>query len=121
MLASFVLMATAGADTGMAALSATQAAAQDSALRYSRANEQEADRIGMQTMVEAGIDPHAAPAMFERMLQATRYSSSERVPEYLRSHPLTESRVADTRNRARQYPQKIQPYPGLPVDARQGR
>ena len=51
MLASFVLMATAGADVGMAAMSATQAAAESSALRYSRTNEQEADRVGMQTPV----------------------------------------------------------------------
>jgi predicted Zn-dependent protease len=106
MIASFVLLATAGADAGMAAMSATQAAAQSSALRYSRTNEQEADRVGMQTLDEAGFDPHAAPAMFERMMQASRYSSSERIPEYLRTHPLTENRVADTRNRARQYPVK---------------
>ncbi len=109
MLAGLVLMATAGGDVGMAAISAAQAAAQDSALRYSRGNEQEADRIGMQTMVEAGMDPHAAPAMFERMLQASRYSGGDRIPEFLRSHPLSESRIADTRNRARQYPKQIRP------------
>jgi predicted Zn-dependent protease len=106
MLASLVLMATAGGDIGMAALSATQAAAQDSALQYSRGNEQEADRIGMQTIVDADMDPQAAPAMFERMLHATRYSKSEQIPEFLRSHPLSESRIADTRNRARKYPKK---------------
>jgi predicted Zn-dependent protease len=107
MLASFVLMATAGGDAGMAALSATQAAAQNSALQYSRGNEQEADRIGMQTIVDADMDPQAAPAMFERMLHATRYSKNEQVPEFLRSHPLSENRIADTRNRARQYPKKV--------------
>jgi predicted Zn-dependent protease len=107
MLASLVIMATVGGDAGMAALSATQAAAQDSALRYSRGNEQEADRVGMQTMVKADMDPHAAPAMFERMMQASRYSSSNRMPEFLRTHPLSESRIADTRNRARQYPKTI--------------
>lgn len=107
MLASFVLMATVGGDAGMAALSATQAAAQDSALRYSRGNEQEADRVGMQTMVNAGLDPHAAPAMFERMMQASRYSRGNQIPEFLRSHPLSESRIADTRNRARQYPKQV--------------
>jgi len=106
MLASLVLMATTGGDAGMAALSATQAAAQNSVLRFSRSNEQEADRIGMQTIVDADMDPYAAPAMFERMLQATRYSNGEQVPEFLRSHPLSENRVADTRNRARQYPKK---------------
>jgi len=107
MLAGLVLMATTGTDAGMAAISATQAASQDAALRYSRSNEQEADRVGMQTLVDADMDPHAAPAMFERMLQASRYSSSNRMPEFLRSHPLSENRIADTRNRARQYPRKI--------------
>ena len=107
MLTSLVLMATVGADVGMAALSATQAAAQDSALRYSRSNESEADRVGMQTMGAAGMDPHAAPTMFERMMQASRYSSANRMPEFLRSHPLSENRIADTRNRARQYPKEI--------------
>jgi predicted Zn-dependent protease len=91
----------------MAALSATQAAAQDSSLQYSRGNEQEADRIGMQTIVDADMDPYAAPAMFERMLQATRYSNNEQIPEFLRSHPLSENRIADTRNRARKYPKKV--------------
>ena len=104
MLASFVLLVTVGGDAGMAGLAATQAAGQDSALRYSRTNEQEADRVGMQTLVAAGFDPHAAPTMFERMMQASRYSSSERIPEFLRTHPLSENRIADTRNRARQYP-----------------
>lgn len=104
MLASFALLAAGGGDAGIAALSATQAAAQNSALRYSRGNEQEADRVGMQTIAEAGFDPHAAPAMFERMLQAARYASGNKVPEFLRSHPLSENRIADTRNRARQYP-----------------
>jgi predicted Zn-dependent protease len=61
----------------------------------------------MQTMVAAGMDPHAAPVMFERMMQASRYSSANRMPEFLRSHPLSENRIADTRNRARQYPKQV--------------
>jgi predicted Zn-dependent protease len=109
MMAGLVLMATAGSDAGMAALAAAQAAAQDSALRYSRAHEAEADRIGMQTLVTAGMDPNAAPAMFERMLQVSRYATGNRIPEFLRTHPLSEKRIADTRNRARQYPRQIRP------------
>ncbi len=107
MLAGLVLLATTGSGAGMAAITAAQAAARDSALRYSRSNEAEADRVGMQTLVKADMDPHAAPAMFERMLQASRYSGGNRVPEFLRSHPLSENRIADTRNRARQYPKQI--------------
>lgn len=109
MLAGFVLMATAGSDIGMAALTAAQAAAQDSALRYSRSAESEADRVGMQTLVKADMDPYAATSMFERMLQASRYATGNQVPEFLRTHPLSENRIADTANRARQYPKKIRP------------
>ena len=107
MLASFALIAVAGGDAGIAALSATQALAQDNALRYSRGNEAEADRVGMTTMVAAGLDPHAAPVMFERMLQASRYARGNRIPEFLRSHPLSKNRIADTKNRAREYPKTI--------------
>jgi predicted Zn-dependent protease len=109
MLAGLVLIATTGGSAGLAALSASQAAALESQMRFSRSNEQEADRIGMQTMVEAGMDPHAAPSMFERMLAATRYSGGSRTPEFLRTHPLSESRISDTRNRAREYPKTIRP------------
>jgi predicted Zn-dependent protease len=109
MLAGLVLIATTGGSAGLAALSAAQAAALESQMRFSRSNEQEADRIGMQTLVAADMDPHAAPAMFERMLAATRYSGGNRTPEFLRTHPLSESRIADTRNRARQYPKIMHP------------
>lgn len=102
MLGSLVLAATAGGDAGLAALTATQAAALDSQLRFSRKNEQEADRIGMLTMANADMNPHAVPDMFERMLRATRYS--QRPPEFLLTHPITESRIADSRNRAVKYP-----------------
>ncbi len=107
MLASLVLAATAGGDAGIAALTATQAAALDSKLRFSRQNEQEADRIGMQTMVAAGEDPYAVPDMFERMLKATRYS--RRPPEFLLTHPVTESRIADSLNRAGKFTRQTHP------------
>ncbi len=107
LLTGAILVATTGGAAGMAALSAAQAAAMDAQLRHSRSAEQEADRLGMQTMVRAGMDPHAAPAMFERMLQSSRYSSANRIPEFMRTHPLSESRISDTKNRARQYPKQL--------------
>lgn len=103
-LASLVLMATAGSEAGIAALSASRALALDNQLRFSRQNEQEADRVGMQTMIKAGMDPHEVPEMFERMLHATRFS--RRPPEFLLTHPITEKRISDSRNRAQKHPQK---------------
>jgi len=104
LLGGLVLAATVGGDAGIAAMTAAQAASLESRLRFSRQNEQEADRIGMINMVNADMDPHAVPAMFESMMKATRYT--RRPPEFLLSHPVTENRIADSRNRAAQYPAK---------------
>lgn len=105
MLTGLILAATVGGDAGMAVLATTQAAAIESSLRYSRQNEQEADRLGLETLVGAGMDPTAVAAMFERMMIATRYTG-QRPPEFLLSHPLTEQRVADARNRINKYPKR---------------
>lgn len=104
MLAGLALLAT-GSDAGMAAIMATQAANMESRLRFSRENEAEADRVGMQTMVNADMNPRAIPDMFESMQRATRYMG-DRPPEFLLSHPVTEKRIADSLNRAEQYPAK---------------
>ena len=109
LMAGIALAATAGSDAGLAAMTATQAAAQDSRLRYSRANESEADRVGLKTLVASGRDPHAAADMHERMLAAHRLYSTNRLPEFLRTHPLSEKRVADMRNRARSERRVIRP------------
>ncbi len=106
LLAGIILAATAGGDAGLAAITATQAASLQSQLRYSRLHEQEADRKGMETLARADMDPNAAAAMFEKMLAATRYSGN-RPPEFLLTHPVTESRISDARNRARNYTRKM--------------
>lgn len=110
MLAGLVMAATGGGsanDAGLALITGAQAAAQQASLSFSRQNEQEADRIGLQTMIQAGRDPHAAADMFEQMVRAARFY--RRAPEYLTTHPLSETRVADARNRAMQYPRKAEP------------
>jgi predicted Zn-dependent protease len=73
-------------------------------LAFSRRNEQEADRVGMQTLVEAGIDPHTMPQMFSRLQRNYRFYG-QRPPEFLLTHPVTESRIADSLNRASQLPE----------------
>tara|TARA_B100000902_G_scaffold39078_1_gene46500 strand:- start:1688 stop:3145 length:1458 start_codon:yes stop_codon:yes gene_type:complete len=104
MLTGLVLLTAGAGDAGLAALTVGQAAAQDAALGYSRSNEAEADRIGMMTLVAAGLDPNGAASMFENMLKASKFSGTKQIPEFLRTHPLSENRIADARNRARDYP-----------------
>jgi predicted Zn-dependent protease len=103
MLAGLVLMGAGSGDAGLAAIMATQAANLESRLRFSRENEAEADRVGMQTLVQADMDPNALPEMFERMQRSMRYMG-DRPPEFLLSHPVTEKRIADSQSRADQYP-----------------
>lgn len=108
LLASLMVVAAGNSDAGMAAIPAIQAAAIESSLRFSREMEIEADRIGMQNLVQSGFDPYAMPGMFEQMLKTTRYRS--KVPEFLLTHPVTESRIADSSSRAQKFPQKHVEY-----------
>jgi predicted Zn-dependent protease len=103
LLAGIVLAAASEGDAASAAIMASQAAALDSQLRYSRLHEKEADRLGMKTLVDAGYPAESATLMFKQMLNASRLYG-KRMPEFLLTHPVTESRIADASNRARQFP-----------------
>jgi predicted Zn-dependent protease len=81
---------------------AAQGRSIENQLRFSRQNEQEADRIGLRTMVNAGYDPADMAKLFERLMDISRFTS--RPPEFLLSHPVTESRVSDARSRATRMP-----------------
>lgn len=101
MLAGVVAAAAGAGDAGIAAIISSQAAAIQAQRRFSRQNEQEADRIGILNLEKAGYDPRAMPQMFARLMRQYRYD--QKPPEFLLTHPVTESRIADTTNRAEQY------------------
>lgn len=88
---------SAGGDLGLAVGASTQALALQNRLAYSRAFEQEADRIGMQTLTLAGYDPRDMPNFFLRLERSTRQLGF--VPEFLRTHPLSTTRLADLERR----------------------
>ncbi|AEJ06098.1 hypothetical protein PSTAB_2817 [Stutzerimonas stutzeri] len=103
MLAGVVAAAAGAGDAGIAAIVSTQAAAIQAQRRFSRQNEQEADRIGIVNLERAGYDPRAMPSMLGRLMRQYRYD--QKPPEFLLTHPVSESRIADTTNRAEQYAQ----------------
>lgn len=108
LLASVILMTTVGAEAGMALLNTTQGITLNKQLTHSRGREAEADRVGIDTLAEAEMDPRAMAYMFERLEKANRYAG-DRIPEFLRSHPVTKSRIADSYNQTRNYPKKSWP------------
>lgn len=103
MITGIVLSAVTQSDIGIAAIAGTQALSVQNMLAYSRSYEQEADRVGLDILASAGMDPRGMPEMFEIMMRQSRLQGDD-LPEYLSTHPLTQSRVSDTRNRAEQYP-----------------
>lgn len=62
-------------------------------LPYSRTQELEADRIGLLYMARAGYDP-AEAVHFWRRFQTYSRSHGERTPEFLSTHPLDDTRIA---------------------------
>jgi predicted Zn-dependent protease len=60
------------------------------ATRFSRTDESEADRIGLELAARAGYDPRAGVTLWQKMINA---SQGGRPPEFLSSHPAEASRV----------------------------
>ncbi|EGN75057.1 Putative Zn-dependent protease [Idiomarina sp. A28L] len=83
---------------GMAVLSTGIAGAQQRQINYTRQFEREADRVGMAALARAGYDPEGAPRFFTKLQSRYRYATQ--IPQFLITHPLPESRIADTRSRA---------------------
>ena len=104
LLASVIIMATSDTSHGTAAVAAAQGRAIENQLRFSRSNETEADRVGQDVMFSAGFDPDGMSTLFERLLAINRFGRQP--PEFLLSHPLTESRVSGSRGRASRYPRQ---------------
>ncbi len=63
------------------------------ATKFSRTDENEADRMGLELAARAAYDPRAGVSLWKKMIQASR--GSERPPEFLSTHPAEESRVRE--------------------------
>lgn len=90
-------------DAAMAILASAQGLALQRQIDYTRANESEADRLGIRTLARAGFDPEGMATMFERMQAASRTNQGgerERLPDYLSTHPVTTTRISEARQRA---------------------
>jgi beta-barrel assembly-enhancing protease len=100
-----ILVAVVNPQAGAAALAGISGLSTQNRINFTRANEEEADRVGMQTLERADYDPRGMPSFFETLQRISRYSQSA-APEFLRTHPLTTSRIADSIARAETYPKK---------------
>ena len=89
-------------------------------LPFNRAQETEADYIGLRLMAQAGYDPHEAVGFWERLSGCPRnfigklcFRSGAAVPEFFSTHPSEETRI---RNLEKWAPEAMQYY-NPPADA----
>jgi len=107
-LAASILLARVDSQAGQAAAMFGQAGVAQGQLNFTRANEREADRIGLQMLEQAGFDPRAMATFFERLQRATRIYGAG-APSYLRTHPLEYERIADIQGRVAALPYRQVP------------
>src|SRR5690606_5191756 len=81
----------------------SQAMAAQMQINFTRANEHEADRIGIGVLSAAGFDPNGMSSFFEKL--SRRYANlGDLIPPLLQTHPMSTQRAAESRGRARQLP-----------------
>ncbi|MAN74305.1 MAG: peptidase M48 [Henriciella sp.] len=86
-------------------LGAMGVAAQGGLMAFSRQHETEADRIGLELLVRACYDPREAPELWERM---GRLGGGQRPPEWLSTHPASETRAQNFRDWMPEYIEKYE-------------
>jgi predicted Zn-dependent protease len=93
-----IAIGTQNSEAGQAAAAAVLGSTAQRQINFTRDNEHEADRVGIQLLNGAGFDPSAMAGFFEKLQTAGRYYRAP--PEFLSTHPVTTSRIAEARDRA---------------------
>ncbi len=93
-----------GGQAGVAGLTVANAALISRQLAYTRDFEREADSIGIKLLAQAGFDPAAMGRFFGKLDHTSGLGVGDKTPEFLRTHPLSYTRIAEAENRAGAYP-----------------
>jgi predicted Zn-dependent protease len=107
-IALAILASRSSADLASAAIAGSRYATLQGQLNFTRDNEREADRVGVQVLERSGFDPSATPAFLERLQRAYRLYETN-APAYMRTHPLTYERIADVQARVDSMPYRQVP------------
>lgn len=115
-----VMIAAAGRsdDAAPAAMAAGTSLMQQRQINFTRSEEAEADRFGIQILSRSGFDPNAMASAFQTLQRVMRVNGVD-IPEFLLDHPLDTKRIAEARDRAAQLgcpaEQRLRPNkPSLP-------
>lgn len=90
-------------DAAQAAMVTAMGLAQQRQIDYTRSNESEADRVGIQALARAGFDPLGMADFFSKLHARSRTNAASlygETPDYLRTHPVTTTRITEAKERA---------------------
>ncbi len=109
-LAAILIGAATGAsDAVQAGIAIAQGTAAQQRINFTRANEYEADRVGIGFLAASGFDPNSMADFFETLGRRSGLSVNSRVPEFLQTHPVSSNRIAEARGRAQQLRVAVRP------------
>ncbi|GGA19061.1 M48 family metalloprotease [Dyella nitratireducens] len=106
----------AGGQAAAATLLGGQGVLMQKEINFTRKDEAEADRTGIETLAKSGYDPNAMAGFFQRMEdEMSADSGGFQVPSLLQDHPVTAERISDAKARAGTLiaAQKLQPSGNL--------
>jgi predicted Zn-dependent protease len=103
-------------DAAQAAVIGGTALMQQTQINFTRHNESEADRIGIGLLARSGYAPEAMATFFGRLGRATR-SDGQNIPDFLRTHPVTTTRISEAKDRAVQIAREQRTAADPPTDA----
>lgn len=103
MMAAGVAAAESDSQYGSLAMGALGVGAQAWQAQYSRSHELEADRYGMEYMVEAGYDPEGAVELQKKFMELSKNQNSNWLQGLFASHPPSQERMELNRKLAQQY------------------
>ena len=108
-LAIALLAARSNPQLASGAITIASASQVQNLLDFTRENEREADRVGLEILGKAGFDPLGFIDFFSTIQKFNNFSSGA-APSFLRTHPITTERISDIQGRLKdlKYIQKEQ-------------
>ena len=71
--------------------------------KHSRDNEREADKIGLNFLINSGYDPYEAPKIWENIIKEMELGEVNKPLSFLASHPAPEERIKNLKKQIEEY------------------
>ena len=105
LMAVALLLARSNPQLASTSITGASAGSVQGALDFTRENEKEADRVGIQTLNNAGFDVRGARDFFTTLKKANQFSGGA-APAFLQTHPITSNRINEIEDRLKDFPYK---------------